>query len=132
MLLLQERMRALERLKPPDLPRRGELHGHSLPAEAPVAHFLPPPRQHARMHVERGGHRLHLHPVSPAEAHRGQFELRTVFLDLLRTGTRHRHLPLLGGSVYKSEGGFPASFKRLLGRSLTRRYLNFFRSPPMS
>src|SRR5207247_10302649 len=27
-----------------------------------------------------------------------------------------RHLPLLGGSVYKSEAGSPASFKRLLGR----------------
>src|SRR5207249_12098388 len=26
-----------------------------------------------------------------------------------------RHLPLLGGSVYKSEAGSPASFKRLLG-----------------
>src|SRR5207249_2796611 len=36
-----------------------------------------------------------------------------------------RHLPLLGGSVYKSEAGSPASFKRLLGRAaseiLTRR-----------
>src|SRR5439155_15991384 len=27
-----------------------------------------------------------------------------------------RHLPLLGGSVYKSEAGSPVSFKRLLGR----------------
>src|SRR5436309_16048987 len=26
-----------------------------------------------------------------------------------------RHLPLLGGSVYKSEAGSPVSFKRLLG-----------------
>src|SRR5213593_2813927 len=26
-----------------------------------------------------------------------------------------RHLPLLGGCVYKSEAGSPASFKRLLG-----------------
>ena len=67
------------------------------------------------MNVERGGYRLHLHPALPAEAHRGQLELRTVFLDPLRTGARHRHLPLLGGSVYKSEGGSPVSFKRLLG-----------------
>src|SRR5439155_11949068 len=29
-----------------------------------------------------------------------------------------RHLPLLGGSVYKSEAGSPASFKRLLGSPL--------------
>src|SRR5438093_13107968 len=28
-----------------------------------------------------------------------------------------RHLPLLGGSVYKSEAGSPVSFKRLLGRN---------------
>src|SRR5437867_9265514 len=28
-----------------------------------------------------------------------------------------RHLPLLGGSVYKSEAGSPVSFKRLLGCS---------------
>src|SRR5437867_9668230 len=112
-------MRALKRLKPADLPWRGQLHGHSLPAEDPVTHFLPPPRQHERMNVERGGHRLHLHPALPAEAHRGQLELRTVFLDLLRTGTRHRHLLLLGGSVYKSKGGFPASFKRLLGCNAT-------------
>src|SRR5437867_952051 len=29
-----------------------------------------------------------------------------------------RHLPLLGGSVYKSEAGSPVSFKRLLGAGL--------------
>src|SRR5437867_4393809 len=114
MLLLQERMRALERLEPADLPRRGQVHRHPLPAEDPVAHFLPPSRLHERMNVERGRHRLHLHPALPAEAHRGQLELRTVLLDLLRTGARHRHLPLLGGSVYKSEGGFAVSFKRSL------------------
>src|SRR6266571_1596715 len=120
MLLLQERMRALERLEPTDLPRRGHLHRPPLPAEDPGAHFLPPPRQHERMNVERGGHRLHLHTTLPTEAHRGQLELGAVFLDFLRPCARHRHLPLLGGSVYKSEGGFPASFERLLGRSLTR------------
>src|SRR5439155_9231081 len=114
MLLLQERMRALERLEPTDLPRRGHLHRPPLPAEDPGAHFLPPPRQHERMNVERGGHRLHLHTTLPTEAHRGQLELGAVFLDFLRPCARHRHLPLLGGSVYKSEGGFPVSFKRLL------------------
>src|SRR6266705_1031329 len=116
MLLLQERMRALERLEPTDLPRRGHLHRPPLPAEDPGAHFLPPPRQHERMNVERGGHRLHLHTTLPTEAHRGQLELGAVFLDFLRPCARHRHLPLLGGSVYKSEGGFPVSFKPLLGR----------------
>ncbi len=32
-----------------------------------------------------------------------------------------RHLPLLGGSVYKSEAGSPASFKRLLGSPALRQ-----------
>src|SRR2546426_3682182 len=118
MLLLQERMRALERLEPTDLPRRGHLHRPPLPPEDPGAHFLPPPRQHERMNVERGGHRLHLHTTLPTEAHRGQLELGAVFLDFLRPCARHRHLPLLGGSVYKSEGGFPVSFKRMLGRGV--------------
>src|SRR6266568_1370382 len=115
MLLLQKRMGALERLEPSDLPWRGHLHRHPLPAQDPIAHGLPPPRQHERMNVERCGHRLHLHPALPAEAHRGQLELRTVFLDLLRTCAWHRHLPLLGGSVYEIEGASPVSFKRLLG-----------------
>src|SRR6266853_4068336 len=103
MLLLQERMGALEGLEPADLSRRGQLHRPPLPAEDPVAHCLPPPRQHERVNVERRGHRLHLHPALPAEAHRGELELRTVFLDLLRTGAWHRHSRWLGGSVYKIE-----------------------------
>src|SRR3989442_13528855 len=78
MLLLQERMRALERLEPTDPPRRGHLPRPPLPAEDPGAHFLPPPRQHERMNVERGGHRLHLHTTLPTEAHRGQLELGAV------------------------------------------------------
>ena len=67
------------------------------------------------MNIECRGHRLHLHTSLTTQPHRREFELRTVFLNLLWTGPRHRHLPLLGGSVYKSEGGFPGSFKRLLG-----------------
>ena len=41
-----------------------------------------------------------------------------------------RHLPLLGGSVYKSEAGSPASCKRLLGRcspTLTPTGLTLYR-----
>jgi len=51
--------------------------------------------KHERMNVERGGDRLHLHPTLPAEAHRSQLKLGTVFLDLLRTGARHKTPPVV-------------------------------------
>src|SRR2546430_10428529 len=39
--------------------------------------------------------RSHLHPSLTTQPHRREFELRTVFLNLLWTGPRHRHLPLV-------------------------------------
>src|SRR5438034_10468592 len=96
MLLLQKRMVATERLESADLPRRRQAyHGHALPTQQAVPRLLPPPRQHERMNVERGGDRLHLHPTLPAEAHRSQLKLGTVFLDLLRTGARHKTPPVV-------------------------------------
>src|SRR5439155_1439781 len=83
MLLLQKRMGALERLEPSDPPRRRQPHhGHALPAQHAVPRLLPPPRQHERMNVERGGDRLHPHPTLPAEAHRS-----TIGREVQRNGT---------------------------------------------
>src|SRR6266581_2250838 len=113
-------MCTLELLQPADLAwRRHVDRGSALPPQPPLAHRLPPPREHERVNVERGGNRLDLHPTLPTQPHGGELELRTVFLNLLRTCAWHRHLPLLGGSVYKSEGGFPVSFRRLLGGTVT-------------
>src|SRR5881296_4160579 len=85
-------MGALERLEATDLACWGHLHGRCpAPAQHSVAHGLPPPRQHERMNVEGRGHRLHLHPPLTTQPHRSELELRTVFLNLLRTGPRHRH-----------------------------------------
>src|SRR5213595_909413 len=108
-------MRTLELLQPADLAWRRHVDRRpALPPQPPLAHRLPPPREHERVNVERGGDRLHLHPALSTQPHGGELELRTVFLNLLRTRSWHRHLRWLGGSVYKSEGGFPASFKRWL------------------
>src|SRR5881392_3787468 len=113
-------MRALERLEATDLACGWHLHGRCpAPAQHSVAHGLPPPRQHERMNVEGRGHRLHLHPPLTTQPHGGELELRTVFLNLLRTGRGIDTPGLLGRSVYKSEGGFPDSFKRLLGSDET-------------
>src|SRR2546422_11438278 len=96
MLLLQEGMGALERLESADLSRWWQLYCRRPPsAQHSVAHLLPPPRQHERMNVECRGDRLHLHPPLTTQPHRREFELRTVFLNSLRTGTRHIHLRLV-------------------------------------
>src|SRR5207247_11413243 len=94
--LLQERMRTLELLQPADLAwRRHVDRGPALPPQPPLAHRLPPPREHERVNVERGGDRLHLHPALSTQPHGGELELRTVFLNLLRTRSWPRHLPLV-------------------------------------
>src|SRR5881396_2353488 len=117
MLLLQKRMGALERLEPSDLPRRRQPHhGHALPAQHAVPRLLPPPRQPERMNVERGGDRLHPHPTLPAEAHAASLNSALYSWTFFGPARGTRHLPLLGGSVYKSEAGSPASSKRLLDR----------------
>src|SRR5439155_1035287 len=96
------------------------------PAGALVQHDgqeAPPPDDGHIRNVEGRGHRLHLHPPLTTQPHGGELELRTVFLNLLQTGPRHRTPGLLGRSVYKSEGGFPASFKRMLGSGATETEL---------
>src|SRR6266571_8849860 len=115
MLLLQERMRALELLQPADLAWRGHVdRGPALPPQPPLTHGLPPPREHERVNVERGGDRLDLHPPLPTQPHRGELELRTVFLNLLRTGSWHRHLPLVRWKCLQNRGRFPRQLQALV------------------
>src|SRR5437588_887838 len=87
-------MCTLELLQPADLAWRCYMdRGPALSPQLPLAHRLPPPREHERVNVERGGHRLDLHPTLPTQPDGGGLELHTVFLNLLRTRSWHRHLP---------------------------------------
>src|SRR6266568_821651 len=108
-------MRALELLEPADLSRRGDMDRRSaLPSQTPLTHGLPPPRQHERVNVERRGDRLHLHATLSTQAHSGELELRTVFLNLLRTGSWHRHLPLVRWKCLQNRGRFPRQLQALV------------------
>src|SRR5256885_1324559 len=103
-------MCALELLQPTDLARRRHVDRRPmLPPQLPLAHLLPPPREHERVNVEGRGNRLHLYPALPTQPHGGELELRTVFLNLLRTRPGHSTLPSVRGRCR------PASWPRTVG-----------------
>ena len=62
MLLLEQDVRPLQLLQPPNLPQRRHPHVSRRAAQHPLAHLLAPLRQHERVNVQRGGHCLDLKP----------------------------------------------------------------------
>ena len=79
MLLLQQRMRLLERLELFDLPHRsGRRCRVRTPSQDSVARILPPLGQHEGMNLQRTSDGLHLHPRLLTQSHRGQLELVAV------------------------------------------------------
>src|SRR5688572_366699 len=116
MLLLQQRVRPLKRLQALELPHLRWLHrGYpTRPPKIAVAHFFAPPRQHEGMNIQGVGHRLDLDALQLTQFHRLALELQAVTMHFPWTGSSHRHLLLLGESVYFFEGGSQSSEPRLL------------------
>ena len=63
------------------------------PRKYAVARFLPPPRQHERVNLQRVGHRLHLDARQLTELHSLEFELQAVLTDFHRTQRRGIQTP---------------------------------------
>jgi len=89
MLLLEQGVRPLQLLQPPDLARCRHPQLPPPPAQYPVAHLLAPLRQHERMNVQRRRHRLHLDPGLLTQPHRRQLELPAVCSHLPWACPRH-------------------------------------------
>src|SRR4249919_3588324 len=94
MLLLELLMRALQGLQSPNLALEPSFRCPFLrrrrAREPPFAEFLPPPRQHERVNIQRFSDRLDLNPRSPTQEHRGALERHPVLTRLLRAGSGHR------------------------------------------
>src|SRR4030095_17169980 len=107
MLLLQQRVRTLKRLQALELPPLRWLHRRNpiRPSKIAVAHFFAPARQHEGMDIQRVGHGLYLDALQMTPFHRLALELQAVTMHFPWTGSSHRHLLLLGESVYFLEGG---------------------------
>ena len=79
MLLLQERMRLLQRLELFDLPHRSGWRCRvRTSSQNAVARILPPFGQHEGMDLQRTSDRLHLHPRLLTQSHRRQLEFVAV------------------------------------------------------
>src|SRR6187455_3235190 len=92
MLLSEQRVRSLQRLKPFHVTRRRHFHclrPRYAPPQHAVSGFLPPPRQHERMNLEGVCDRLDLHALQLTEFHCLELELQAVPMNLLWSGTGH-------------------------------------------